>query len=472
MRRCFRLRPATAVAVATVAVTASVAANAAVGDRIGSATDTGSAPIGSVADTATAPIGSPAAAVRAALAPLDPLLPELESLYRDLHRAPELSKQEAKTSALLARRMRALGFEVTTGVGGHGIVAVLRNGAGPTALLRTDLDALPVEERTGLPFASRATATDREGSKVAVMHACGHDVHMTSWLGAATLLARAKARWRGTLVMVGQPAEELGTGAKAMIADGLFTRFPRPDHAVALHVSGTAAAGTVEHVSGYALANVDSVDVTIFGRGGHGAAPHAAIDPVVIASRTVLALQTIVSRENDPLDPAVVTVGAIHGGTKHNIIPDRVTLKLTVRSYRDDVRRKLLDAIRRIVKAEASAAGAPREPEVTVEEGPSATYNDPALTRRLAGAIATVLGESKVVEGRPVMGAEDFGELARAGIPSSLLWLGAADPAAIAAKEPLPSLHSPLFAPKIDPALRTGITALTAAALEILGRVD
>ncbi len=407
-------------------------------------------------------------------ADVEPLYPELERLYVELHQNPELSLQEQKTAARLAARLKALGFEVTEGVGGHGLVALMRNGSGPTVMLRTDLDALPIEEQTGLPFASKATAVDKSGATVPVMHACGHDVHMTSWLGAAMLLSRNKHKWRGTLFLVGQPAEEIGAGARAMIRDGLFTRWPKPDFAVALHVNGEIAAGRVEYVPGHAFANVDSVDVTIFGRGGHGARPHTTVDPIVIAARTILALQTLVSREKDPLEPAVVTVGSIHGGTKHNIIPDKVTLQLTVRSYKDDVRKALLDGIARIVKAEAAAARAPREPLVEVSESTPATYNEPALTRRLAAALARTLGEKNVGEYVPIMGAEDFAEYGRAGVPASMLWLGTADPKVLeAAKrsgQPVPGTHSPHYAPERKATLRTGTLAMATIALELLGK--
>jgi len=407
------------------------------------------------------------------LAGLDPLSPELTAFYRDLHQNPELSLHEEKTAGKLAERMRKLGFEVTQKVGGHGVVAVLRNGKGPTVLLRTDMDALPVEEKTGLPYASRVKMTDAGGQSVPVMHACGHDVHMTAWLGTATLLSRAKERWRGTLVMVGQPAEEPGSGAKRMLDDGLFQRFPRPDFALALHDLATAPSGTVEYVPGYALANVDSVDITLHGKGGHGAFPQATVDPIVLAARTVLALQTIVSREKSPLEPAVITVGSIHGGTQHNIIPDQVKLQLTVRSFKPEVRKQLLASIERVVKAEAQVSGAPREPDVVVTGGMSATYNDPELTKRLVGAVTRVLGAANVRESQPLMGGEDFSAYGLAGVPSSMLWLGAVEPKrhaqATAAGESLPSLHSGLFAPDAERTVRTGVTALTTAALELLG---
>lgn len=405
---------------------------------------------------------------------LEGLYPELDALYRDLHQTPELSHHEEKTAAKMAERLRALGFDVTPKVGGHGVVGVLRNGKGPTVMLRTDLDGLPVEEKTGLPYASKATATTEAGQTVPVMHACGHDIHMTAWVGTATLLAREKSRWRGTLVLVGQPAEETGSGARGMLKDGLLTRFPKPDFALALHDTPALPAGKVGYVPGYALASVDSVDLTLYGKGGHGAYPHTTVDPIVLAARTVLSLQTIVSREKDPLEPAVVTVGAIHGGTKHNIIPDEVKLQLTVRSYKPEVRKKLLAAIERIAKAEALAAGAPKEPTLSLTEGTPSTYNDPALTKRLAEALSRVLGADNVLETPPTMGGEDFSEYGRAGIPASILWVGAIDPKrhqeTLARGEPLPSLHSGSFAPDRERTLRTAVTTLTTAALEVLGR--
>jgi hippurate hydrolase len=335
--------------------------------------------------------------------------------------------------------------------------------------LRTELDALPVEEKTGLPYASKATAKDSAGKTVPVMHACGHDVHMASWTGAATLLARGKDRWKGTVLMIGQPAEEIVQGAKAMLADGLFTRV------VAVHDKAELPAGKVAFIPGFALANVDSVDVTLFGRGGHGAKPETTVDPIVMAARTVLALQGLVSREKDPLEAAVVTVGSIQGGFKHNIIPDQVHLQITVRSYTPEVRKLLLDGIARIAKAEAAVSLAPREPEVRFSEPANATYNDPALTRRLAAMLARELGQDNVVEGRPEMIAEDFGEFGRAaGVPSVLLRTGAAEPGRYAAAmqkgEPLPSLHSGTFAPDRERTIRTSTTVLTLSALELLGK--
>ncbi len=317
----------------------------------------------------------PAASGSPALAPLDTIYPDLQALYVDLHQNPELSQQEQKTSAKLAARLRQMGYEVTERVGGYGVVAVLKNGKGPTVLLRADMDALPVEERTGLPYASKVTAKNKAGTTVPVMHACGHDIHMTSFIGAADLLARSKSRWRGTLLLIAQPDEEMDDGAAAMLKDGLLTRFPRPHFAVAFHDAPFLPAGVVGATSGPAYANVDSVDITIHGRGGHGSTPQYTVDPIVIAARTIEALQTIVAREQDPFDPAVVTVGSIHGGTKHNIIPDEVKLQLTVRTYTEPTRKRILASIARIAKAEAAAAGAPREPRGRRGSGASAPWS-------------------------------------------------------------------------------------------------
>jgi amidohydrolase len=412
-----------------------------------------------------------------ALPGLDALYPSLDALYRDLHQHPELSLHEEKTAAKLAARLRALGYDVTEHVGGTGIVAVLRNGKGPTVLVRTELDGLPIKEATGLPYASVDTFTDDKGTVIPVMHACGHDVHMTSWVGAATLLANAKNTWRGTLVFVGQPAEEIGSGARTMVEDGFLKRFPHPDYSIAVHDSGFYAAGQVAVVSGFTAANVDMVDVTIYGKGGHGALPQLTIDPVVIAARTVVTLQTIVAREVNPLDPAVVTVGSIHGGTKHNIIPDEVKLQLTVRSYKPEVQKQLLLAIERIAKAEATAARAPKEPAVVVlkEQSALALYNDPKVTERLTAALRRGLGNAAVVDGQPLMASEDFGVFGRAAdVPSVYIFLGAAEPAAFAKSKQtgvlVPNVHSALFAPDRVATLRTGTSALTLSALELLGK--
>src|SRR6266851_7854025 len=320
-------------------------------------------------------------------------LASLEALYKHIHTHPELSLQEEHTSARLARELRELGFEVTEKVGGYGVVGILKNGAGPTILVRTDMDALPVVEETGLPYASKVRGRDKNGVDVGIMHACGHDMHMTCWVGTARMLAGMKNRWQGTLVFIGQPAEEMGKGARMMLEDGLFTRFPKPDYCLALHCDALSPYGTVSFTDGMALANVDSVDIIVHGKGGHGSAPHTTIDPIVLAARIILDLQTIVSRETNPTDPAVVTVGSIHGGTKHNIIPNEVKLQITVRTTKDTVRKHTLEAIERIAKAAAVAARAP-EPIVKVDPGEftPALVNDAALTRKTIPALKEVLG--------------------------------------------------------------------------------
>src|SRR5438445_3733938 len=307
----------------------------------------------------------------------------LEQLYKHLHTHPELSLQEEHTSARLAKEIKEIGFDITPSVGGYGLVAVLKNGQGPTVLVRTDMDALPVVEQTGLPYASKVRGRDKNGVDVGVMHACGHDMHMACWVGTARMLTSMKDRWHGTLVFIGQPAEEMGKGARMMLEDGLFQRFPKPDYCLALHCDALTPHGTVSYTEGLALANVDSVDITVRGKGGHGAAPHMTVDPIVLAARIVLDLQTIVSREVNPTDPAVVTVGSIHGGTKHNIIPNEVKLQITVRTTKDSVRKHTLDAIARIAKSAAAGARAP-EPTVTVDPGEftPALVNDSGLTRK------------------------------------------------------------------------------------------
>lgn len=405
---------------------------------------------------------------------VDAIYPGIQATYIDLHEHPELSTHEVQTSQKMADSLRKLGFEVTPGVGGTGVVGILKNGTGPIVLIRTDMDALPVLERTGLSYASKVTTKDDSGREVSVMHACGHDLHMSAWLGTATLLSQNKNRWRGTVVMMGQPAEEQVKGARAMLQDGLFTRFPKPNYAIAIHDSPDYAAGTVAVAPGPALASSDAIEITVFGKSGHGAYPNHTIDPIVISARIILALQTIVSRETSPFDPAVVTVGSIHGGTRGNIIPDEVKLQLTIRSYRDDVREHTMSAIRRICDAEATAAGAPRMPEITNPESVHSTYNDPALSERLNAALKHSLGADHVLPGKPVMGAEDFSEIGRAGIPAVMIWVGAADPAKLAESQktsvPLPPLHSSLFAPVIPDSLKTAIRTEAAAALELLGQ--
>ncbi|GAC1668714.1 MAG: M20 family metallopeptidase [Steroidobacteraceae bacterium] len=403
---------------------------------------------------------------------VDAVYPQSDALYLDLHRHPELSFHEQQTAAKLAAELRKLGYAVTTGVGRTGVVAVLKNGEGPTTLLRTELDALPVEEKTGLPYASTVRTKDDNGMDVGVMHACGHDIHMAAWLGTARIMAGGRTRWRGTLLLIGQPGEESGRGAKAMLADGLFTRFPRPDYALAVHDDARQAAGIIGYHAGPILSNVNTLKMTIFGRGGHGARPESTVDPVVIAARTILALQTIVSRENSPFDPAVITVGSIHGGTRPNIIPSEVVLELTVRTLNDGVRKRVLSAIDRIAKAEAAAAGAPREPLVEGSEGGYALVNDPALTQRVADALVRELGPQVVKDAPPEMASEDFSEFQRAGVPTLMLRVGAVERArydeSSRSGAMLPSLHSALFAPDRERTIKAAVAAEVIALRELM----
>ncbi len=401
----------------------------------------------------------------------------LDQLYKLLHANPELSFHEEKTAGSIAAELEKAGFSVTRNVGGYGVVGVLKNGSGPTVLVRTDLDALPVTENTDLEYASRVRVKDDQGNEVGVMHACGHDVHMSSFIGAARVLSQMKDKWSGTVVFIGQPAEERGGGATAMLADGLFTKFPKPDYCLAWHVAADLPAGSAAYCEGYALANVSSVDLTVRGVGGHGAYPHTTKDPIVIASQIVMALQTIVSREIKPVDAAVVTVGSIHGGTKHNIIPDEVHLQITVRSYLDSVHEQAIRAIERISKGIAIATGVPEDRlpimKVADDYTPS-TYNDPVLVKRVAKSMQSILGAEKVVQREPVMGAEDFGRYGRTDekIPIAIFWLGtvAEERVQQSAHEgvPLPSLHSSLFSPLPEPAIKTGVTAMAAAVLDLL----
>ncbi len=404
-------------------------------------------------------------------------MPQLMALYRDLHEHPELSMQEVRTPAKLAPEMRKLGFDVTEHVGKTGLVAVMRNGPGPVLLIRADMDALPVKEQTGLPFASKARGTTLDGVETDIMHACGHDTHVATWLGTGRRLAAMKDQWSGTLVMILQPGEELGLGAKAMLDDGLFTRFPKPDVLIAFHDSPSLPAGVIGVARGYALANVDSVDIDVKGIGGHGAYPQATKDPIVLASRIVLALQTLVSRENNPLDPAVVTVGSFHSGTKHNIISDDARLQLTVRSYTPEVRKKLLDGIARIARGEAIAAGMPddRMPVVTVRDPytPS-TFNTAKLSGHLIDLFSAHFGADRVVESKPVMGGEDFSQfwLADKSKEATIFWVGGVPKAKWDAAggddTKLPSLHSPFWAPEAETVISTATEAMTLAALDTL----
>jgi len=406
--------------------------------------------------------------------------PSLLALYSELHAHPELSLMEEKTAAKLAAELRAVGFEVTEKFGGHGIVGVLKNGPGPTLLVRADLDGLPLLEETGVPYASKTRVTDLTGQEVPTMHACGHDLHMTIFAGTARQLAAHRDRWSGTLVFVGQPAEERGIGARAMLKAGLYQKFPKPDFALAVHDSATLPAGTIGILEGFNWANVDTAEITVRGAGGHGAYPHATKDPIVLAARIVTTLQTIVSRETRPLDPAVVTVGSIHGGTKSNIIPDEVKLSLTLRSYSETVRRHTIEAVKRICRGEAIAAGLAedRMPIVEILEGEftPASYNDPALTRRVRNVLTPWLGAERVVGIDPEMGGEDFGQFGRTAekVPICMFRVGAVDPVKFAESQrtgaPLPSLHSSKFAPLPEPAIKTGVTALTAAALDLLAK--
>ncbi len=394
---------------------------------------------------------------------VDAVYPDAHALYLDIHQNPELSSHETKTAEKVATHLRAAGYDVTEHVGSTGVVAILKNGSGPTIMLRTELDALPVEEKTGLPYASTVRAKDDSGRDVGVMHACGHDLHMAAILGTAEIMARSKNTWHGTLMLIGQPAEETISGAEGMIRDGLFTRFPKPDVAVALHVGNELPAGMVSITPGIYNTNSDSIRITIYGKGGHGAAPQTTVDPIVIAARTILSLQTIVSREIKPGEMGVVTVGYIQGGTKNNIIPDHAEMGLTVRTYKQDVRKQILAAITRIANGEAAAAGAPREPLIEHYEGTDAVYNDPALAERMRAPLEAALGKKNVIIEGPIAPSEDFSYFVEQGVPGFYFSLGGADPEKFAQAKAsgtrLPSNHSPLFAPDVDPALHAGIEA-------------
>lgn len=411
---------------------------------------------------------------------LQKTMPEIEKLYLDLHQSPELSYHEKETGQKLAKQLKQLGFTVTDNVGGYGVVGIYENGDGPTVMIRTDTDGLPIVEQTGKPYASKVTVTNDAGATVGVMHGCGHDIHMSSFIGTAQQLVTHKDQWQGTLMMVAQPAEEVGGGAKAMLKEGLFTKYPTPDHVIGLHVSASVPAGKVSMKTEYTMASVDSVDITVKGKGGHGAYPHTTIDPVVIASRIVLALQTITSRELSPLEPSVITVGSIHGGSKHNVISDEVKLQLTLRSYNPEVRLQQIAAIKRITKGIALSAGLDESlaPEVYVHEDESipSTYNNPAQTNVVRSAIANAIGEDNVLETEAVMAGEDFGLYGRTeqNVPITLFWLGGVEPSqydsAMQSGATLPSLHSSKFAPDYKKALPTGITAMSNAAVALFNK--
>ncbi|HWX17680.1 MAG TPA: amidohydrolase [Chthoniobacterales bacterium] len=413
-------------------------------------------------------------------------LPSLLAIYKDIHSHPELSGHEEQTSALVAKELRAAGCEVTENFGKYdkpnlkcyGVIGVMKNGDGPTVLVRTDMDALPVHEETGLPYASNVTTKNDEGRDVPVMHACGHDAHMSAFIGTARALQRLKDQWSGTIIFVGQPAEEAIGGAHALLRGGLYNRFGKPAFALGFHDKADLEIGHIGVTEGYTYANVDSVNITVHGIGGHGAYPHKTKDPIVLSAEIINALQTIASREDNPLDPIVVTVGSIHGGTKHNIIPDEVKMQLTVRTYKSDVRERVLGAIDRIAKGCAIAAGIPadRAPTVDVlkDEFVPATYNNPDLTKRLVAVWKKVLGPQNVDMVDPTMGGEDFSEysLPDHSIPAVDFHIGAVDPAKIAefkkAGKELPSLHSSKFAPVPEPTIRVGIVGMTSAVLELM----
>lgn len=411
---------------------------------------------------------------------LSKAMPAIEKFYLDLHQSPELSYHEQKTGKKVADRLTQLGFKVTSNVGGFGVVGIYKNGEGPTVMIRTDTDGLPIIEQTGKSYASKVKVIDEHGAKVGVMHGCGHDIHMSSFIGTAEQLIAHKKQWQGTLMMVAQPAEEVGGGAKAMLSEGLFSKYAKPDHIIALHVSASVPAGKVSMKNEYTMASVDSVDITIKGKGGHGAYPHTTIDPVVIAARTVLALQTITSRELSPLEPSVITVGSIHGGSKHNVISDEVKLQLTLRSYNPDVRSAQIAAIKRITAGIAQSAGLNESnyPVIYVHEDESipSTYNNPAQTDIVRNSIASAIGDTNVLETQAVMAGEDFGLYGRTdeNIPITLFWLGGANQAqyadSIKTGEVLPSLHSSKFAPDYKVAIPTGIKAMSNAAVALFNK--
>jgi hippurate hydrolase len=422
-------------------------------------------------------IGASAAGAASLPAPIATQLnanyPALETFYQDLHRNPELGFNEHQTAAKLAERAKALGFEVTTGVGGTGVVAILKNGPGPVVMLRTEMDALPVQEKTSLPFASKATGKNAAGEPTPVMHACGHDLHMSAWYGTAKLMADNRKAWSGTLMLVGQPSEENVHGAAAMLKDGLFKRFPKPDYALSFHDDASGPSGTIMYHAGPFRASSDVVNITVFGQGGHGAVPHEARDPIVIAARLVLGLQTLISRENNPLDPVVITIGSIQGGTQANIIPDQVKLSLSVRTFKPEVRQRVLASIAREAKGEAMAAGAPKEPLVEVQTGTDSVYNDPELVQRMAKVVEGAVGPEFVKEMPAKMTSEDFSQYGQQpGVKAILLHVGAVDAGRLAAAkkagQPLPGTHSPQWAPDFKPTVTNTIKAETAILLDLM----
>ena len=418
----------------------------------------------------------------------DAELPSLLTIYKDIHSHPELSTKEQRSSAIVAKELRAAGCEVTENFGHYdnpdwkcyGVVGVMKNGDGPTVLVRTDMDALPVQEQTGASYASKVTMTNVEGKEMPVMHACGHDIHISALIGTARALGKLKNKWHGTIIFIGQPAEEMVGGARAMLHAGLYDRFGKPDYAVALHDNAEIEAGKIGITAGYYNANVDSVDVTVKGMGGHGAYPHKTKDPITLSAEIINAWQTIASRENNPLDPIVVTVGSIHGGTKHNIIPDEVKMQLTVRTYKPEVRQRVLSAIEQIAKGCATAAGLPPDkmPEVNVlhAEHVNAVYNNPELTKRVKATLKSAIGDENVVDKDPTMAGDDFSEfsLPDQSIPACMFNVGAVDPAKAAeAKKTgasLPSLHSSKFLPLPEPTLRTAVIGMTATVLDLMKR--
>lgn len=401
----------------------------------------------------------------------------LVALYKELHQNPELSLQEVKSAARMAKELQTLGFTVTEKVGGTGVVGILKNGNGPTILVRADMDGLPVVEKTGLAYASKVMTKDRSGKEVGVMHACGHDMHMTCWVGTARVLSDLKDRWQGTLVFIAQPGEEIGVGAKAMLNDGLYKRFPKPDYCLALHCDSSLQVGQINFTEGLAMANVDTMDITVKGKGGHGAAPHTTVDPILLSAKIIMDLQTIISRERNPVDPAVITVGSIHGGTKHNIIPNEVKLQLTIRTTNDATRKHVLEAIERIVKAAAMGARAP-DPEITLaaEEFTPRLVNEKNLTRKTIGLFKELLGEGNVHERPAMMGGEDFSRYGRDGeIPIFMYFLGTISEDRVREAnrmggKPLPSMHADGYFPAPEPSVRTGVKTLSMAVLNLIGK--